>query len=29
MVQSFINEKILNENTCEVFMNDLIENNMK
>jgi hypothetical protein len=25
MVQSFENEKIINENTCEVFMNDVME----
>jgi hypothetical protein len=29
MVQSFENEKIINENTCEVFMNDVMEKNLK
>jgi hypothetical protein len=29
MVQSFENGKIINENTCEMFMNDVMEKNMK
>jgi len=29
MVQFFENEKIINENTCEVFMNDVMEKKMK
>jgi hypothetical protein len=29
MVQFSENEKIINENTCEVFMNDVMEKKMK